>query len=270
MKQSCGIGHSASKRRPIDLTSEQAASVTVHPRIQKLAERASKLPTGREKLQAVRKVRAEKQRLKRQLKQQIREEWTDTQAVDDIEHQLQGQGFTQPVSTDTNRPQRPAQKRLVEALTATYDGTIEGYYRYRDDAIDAIVIYCSVEEGHTMRRVNTLAGEDEPLYTPGEEPAEDTPLFGALLSVFISNEKERPRRCFLCVGAARSLQQDDPHVQSLIREFYTSGDLSKHFKRRHLQILGEDARPECQVCDFRLDHKMHLQSHAMRVHGTVS
>ncbi|EWY79723.1 hypothetical protein FOYG_17118 [Fusarium oxysporum NRRL 32931] len=45
--------------------------------------------------EARRKMRSEKTRLKRALKQKIRDEWTAKQAVDDIERQLTGVGRAQ-------------------------------------------------------------------------------------------------------------------------------------------------------------------------------
>jgi len=91
---------------------------------------------------AVRKLRSEKQRLKRALKQQIRDEWTDKQAVVDIEAQLNGVGLVEDSTVEvSNCPMRPAQ------LTAPVEASIEGQYQRRDAAINAIVAYCAVHRG---------------------------------------------------------------------------------------------------------------------------
>ncbi len=103
-----------------------------------------------------------------------------------------------------------------------------------------------------------------------EEPVVESPLYAVVLSVFVSNEKERTRRCFLCVGKALSSSPDDSTVPILINEFYTSSDLIKHFRRKHLSNLQSGDNIYCRVCDIPLDHKMHLQSHAHRVHGIPS
>ncbi|KAK3687910.1 C2H2 finger domain protein [Podospora appendiculata] len=252
IKQSCGIGHSISKRRPVDLTPEQARSVNNHPEIIRLTKRLEGIPRG---------LRSEKERLKRELKNTIREEWTENQAVIDIERQLRGQGFED----------RPAQKRLVEALTAPDDATLEGYYRRRDNAIDAIAAYCFVHEGRTARHNThrtTTTKPTQPSHA-GEPPA-DSPLHVAALSVFVNSGKERPRRCFICIGIALSLEAGDHRIDELIHEFFTSGDLSKHFRRKHLLHLRDGDKIQCWVCNMHLDHKMHLQNHALRVHGTLS
>ncbi|KAH7016012.1 uncharacterized protein B0I36DRAFT_354891 [Microdochium trichocladiopsis] len=195
--------------------------------------------------------------------------WTDKQAVEDIQRQLQGHGFPKPMDVDaTCEPQRPAQKRLVDALTAPVDDTLEGYYQRRDNLIDAIVAYCSVVEGRTVRRTNSSA-VSKPATSPDSRPSEESPLEVAMLSVFIKHEKERPRRCFLCIGAALSLEANVPRLKELTHEFYTPGDLSKHFRRRHLNQLSTDAKLRCEACDLDLECEMHLKSHALKVYGTV-
>ncbi|KJK85135.1 hypothetical protein H633G_11031 [Metarhizium anisopliae BRIP 53284] len=191
------------------------------------------------------------------------------QAVDDIERQLQGVGFAKPSVDRAIRPQGPAQKLLVGALTTPLDDTLQGQYRRRDNTIGAIVAYCGVEEGLTVRRTHALPTTSAPHENPREH-SEDSPLFLATLSVFIDNPKQRPRRCFLCIGSAHSLPPEDPRIEDKISEFYTPGDLSKHFRRRHLSKLQDNDQPVCQVCDMTLAHKMHLQKHSISVHGTIS
>ncbi|KAH0593457.1 hypothetical protein MHUMG1_08915 [Metarhizium humberi] len=244
--QACSIGHSMSKRRPTGLTAEQTASVASDPRVRRLTTQMRKLRPGSEQHKKThRELRSLKQKLKRELKQKIRDDWTDEQAVDDIERQLQGIGFAKPLVDHAVRPRRPAQKLLVEALTAPVDDTLDGQYRRRDDAIEAIVAYCNVEEGPTVRRTNipsTTAVSRESLH----ESSEDNPLFLATMSVFIDKPEQRPRRCFLCIGAALRLPLDDPRVEDKIQEFYTPGDLSKHFRRRHLSQLRDNDQSVCQ------------------------
>ncbi|CAJ2507922.1 Uu.00g091080.m01.CDS01 [Anthostomella pinea] len=271
LKQSCSVGHSMSQRRPVDLTPKQAVYVNTDPNVTRLTRQLKNLRLGtKQQIDAQRELRNLKQRLKRLLLKKIREDWTDEQAIDDIEHQLQGVAFTKPVPADiTYCPQLPAQKRLVKALTAPVDPTLEGQYRRRDDAINVIITYCSVEEGRTSRRKFTSPTK-EAQSKPTHGPPEDNPLSIARLSVFVRNDRERPKRCFLCIGAALSLEPDDPRAEALMYEFYTPRDLTKHFKRKHLSLLAQDSKPEYKVCDFTLSSKMHLQNHALRVHGTVS
>ncbi|KAK7927845.1 hypothetical protein PG985_004843 [Apiospora marii] len=271
VKQTCSVGHSMSRRRPVDLTTEQSASVATHPRIQSLTRELQQLPRGSKKYQSTIRVRRkERQRLRKDLKKQIRQVWTADQAVDDIERQLQGRGFA-PSPSDpatTGRPQQPAQKRLMAALTAPPATDLEGQYRRRDDAIVAVMAYCTVEEGCAVPRQCTASPKQGSSPRLGLPPS--NPVDAIMVSVFVHNKKDRPRRCFLCVGKARSLPPEDPLVQELLQEFYTSGDLSKHFRRKHLRNLDKDESSECPVCEIKLDHKMHLQRHALDFHGTVS
>ncbi|KAK7937416.1 uncharacterized protein PG986_014284 [Apiospora aurea] len=271
VKQSCSVGHSLSRRRPVDLTPEQSASITTHPVIQNRTRELRQLPKGSKEYQnAMRDQQKLKKRLRRELKQQIRQAWTANQAVEDIDRQLQGRGFAPSPSetASTGRPQRPAQKRLMAALTVPPATDLEGQYRRRDDAIIAVMAYCTVKEGCTVPRRQSASPKSGRPAKPSPPPSDL--VEAAMVSIFICDEKDRPRRCFLCVGKAHLLPPEDPLVQELTREFYTPGDLSKHFKRKHLRNLKDDDSSECPACLRTLDHKMHLQRHALEIHGTVS
>jgi hypothetical protein len=204
--------------------------------------------------------------------QQIRSDWTDAQAVDDIDRQLKGQGFAESTVEDKfDRPQGAAQERLIKVLTAEDDGTLQGYYGRRYEAVTAISEYCLVQESSAYRlctpqKHKKSPGESE---RPAQRPAQ-TRFQQALQSVFIQNEKERTKGCFLCVGMALSLPPDDPHATDLVREFYSPGDLSKHFRRRHLKFLRATATIECRACEITLVNKSHVKNHALSVHGIVS
>ncbi|RWA03585.1 hypothetical protein EKO27_g11521 [Xylaria grammica] len=187
VKQSNSLGHSISKRRPIDLTPEQAASITTHPLIRRLTKGLEAFRRGSKDYKEARRViRKEKHRLRRELKQRIRDEWTANQAVEDIERQLQGLGFAKPAAADTScRPQRPAQKRLMEALTTPLVETLEAAYHRRGNAIDAVVVYCAVEEGCTMPTVprrHAVSKEPADSRPRPDLPAESL-LYTAVMSV---------------------------------------------------------------------------------------
>ncbi|KAI8164751.1 hypothetical protein K4K49_004658 [Colletotrichum sp. SAR 10_70] len=215
----------------------------------RLAKRIKKLPReSKERKEAQRQMRNEKQRLKREMLQETRETWTDEQAVADIESQLQGKGFVKSVAVHRPcPPQRPAQKRLLKALTAPLVMTLEAQYRRRDNAIDAIVAYCTVQEGCTLK-LDTVPA------SPGNPP-EGTRLHDALSSGFFTNTKERPRRCFICIGQAFSLPRDDGHqLDVLTREFYSSNDLTKHFRRKHMSKVADGDKIECKACDVMINN----------------
>jgi hypothetical protein len=134
MCQACSVGYSVSKRRPTDLTPEQAASVDKDPRIQKLVEQQQTLrQAGRksskitQKLEKVNKrLTSERAKLRRELKHRVRSDWSPEQAVTDIERQLAGQTFEEPPQPSPDDGDiHPAQKRLFEALTAPVASTVE-------------------------------------------------------------------------------------------------------------------------------------------------
>ncbi|KAK0612279.1 hypothetical protein B0T17DRAFT_401349 [Bombardia bombarda] len=152
---------------------------------------------------------------------------------------------------------------------APVETTIEGQYRRRDAAINAIVAYCAVVEGLAACRTNSSTTNVVQQSVIKDDPPTGSRLHVAAMSVFITKDEDRPGRCFLCVGEALRLELDDPCIDKLIHVFYMSGDLTKHFRRRHLSNLREDDKLQCRVCVMPLDNKMHLQNHARRIHGTV-
>lgn len=215
VKQSRSIGHSISKRRPVDLTPEQSASVHTHPLIRRLTLRLRKLRKGSgEYIQVHQSRKREKQRLRRELKQQIRDQWTARQAVDDIERQLQGLGFATPAPDMSCRPQRPAQTRLMASLMAPAATDLEGQYRRRDRAIDAVVSYCTVEEGCTVPQ-RSFRSTERPRGSPKPNQPLKSLLHAAVISLFVKDKKERPRRCFLCVSKENNGAEYLTHISCI-------------------------------------------------------
>jgi hypothetical protein len=288
IRQACSIGSSASTRRPTHLTAEQSAAVDDNPEIHKLLQQrqalrkvTEKSPEAREKIERITKALPSlRAKLRRELKQQYRQGWSRKQAVVDIERQLAGQTFEEPPVSPSGegyhsaQEQHPAQKRLFEALTAPAADTLEGERRRRNEAILAVMAYCPVQESPLPRTRNkTMVNKESSPLKPkplGEEPQPMDDIGTAITSVFVNNRNERSRRCFLCVGLAATREHSDPGTKDLIRTFYSSGDLTRHFKRCHLSKLQTNEKPYCILCEKTLDHKMHLQNHAETVHGTIS
>lgn len=80
-----------------------------------------------------------------------------------------------------------------------------------------------------------------------QQPVKDDLLISsrlhiAAISVFITKNEDRLKRYFLYVSEALCLEPDNPRIDKLIHLFYTSGDLTKHFRRRHLANLWEGDR----------------------------
>ena len=154
----------------------------------------------------------------------------------------------------------PAQKHLVKILQAPINcKTINDQYQRRNNAIKAVIAYYKVEEDwspmcHSGKRKQPLRGPP-PITSNMRDPPQGSALLTALMSVY---DEKRPRRCFLYVGKARSLGESNPSFAELIHEFYTAGDLTKHFRRKHLRHIKEDKHPWCLACNMQLDYKMHL------------
>merc|ERR1712000_659207 len=70
--------------------------------------------------------------------------------------------------------------------------------------------------------------------------------------------EKRTTTCFLCLG-----EQSLPFEKRTYK-FASPGDLTKHFKRKHLAHIKEGDRLQCKVCRMGLEHKQHLQNHQER------
>ncbi|KAF1966819.1 hypothetical protein BU23DRAFT_368035, partial [Bimuria novae-zelandiae CBS 107.79] len=76
-------------------------------------------------------------------------------------------------------------------------------------------------------------------------------------------KERRPRICFVCLGNEKLSTAQRTH------SFYSPGDLSKHFIRRHLANVRDGDILRCGLCRIDIEHKMHWQRHTHEVHGTV-
>ncbi|KAF2812979.1 uncharacterized protein BDZ99DRAFT_437746 [Mytilinidion resinicola] len=196
----------------------------------------------------------ERQFQRRALREEIKKRWEYEQPLRDVEQQIAGIEIK-----DVVQPQfamLPAQKKLADAIMAPPGVTLEAEIRRRNRAIQAVTEYCGVEEGgmHAVR----LQRSSGCITPPGKSKYVDLSA-QALEAAKVSVYKEtRPRICFVCLG------KENLPTDVRIHLFYTSGDLSKHFKNKHLGIM------RCDLCQVNLDDKMHWQRHAHEVHGTVS
>jgi Protein of unknown function (DUF3435) len=270
MRSACTMSRWIDPDRPWELTEKQALSVNDNPAIvsllekrsqlkQRLVSRATKHP-GYQKIDKM--VRSEKQRLRRELLLDVQEKYEREGPVREIELQLSGIKISEtpkflPYFSEDSLPE---QKRLIESLMlmppgSTYDEEVQR----RNCAISAVTTYCKVEEGPTPRSRNS-----RPAAVKQETEAlsqQDRALEAAMLSVL---KVKRPTICFLCLGNTSA------PLEQRIQSFSTPGNLSVHFKRKHLAVVGDGDLIDCKVCEMQLNNKMHLQSHAHKVHGTVS
>jgi hypothetical protein len=170
---------------------------------------------------------------------------------------------------DKNDEMPLIQKRLAETIMTLPGTTLEEEFRRRNTAIDTVAAYCHFQEGgavtcprarpSTQKVSPTLSKETNPQLAAAE--VENQALNNAMLLVFT---EKRTTICFLCLG------EENLRLKKRIKKFASPGDLTKHFKRKHLAHIKEGDRPKCKVCKIGLRHKQHLQNHALCIHGTVS
>ena len=161
------------------------------------------------------------------------------------------------------------QKRLVETMMTLPGTSIEEEFRSRNAAIDAVAAYCHFPEGGAAARPRARPSTRRASPTPLKKTnlqlaateAEKQALSDAMLLVFT---EKRTITCFLCLG-----EQSLPSEKRTYK-FASPGDLTKHCKRKHLAHIKDRGWLESKVCRIRLQHKQHLQNHALRIHGTVS
>jgi hypothetical protein len=275
MRFACSMSRSIDPRRPWKLTPEQSASVKYLPCIIKLTKRAEKLSgalsgTRREEKyqKACRRLRNEKQRQRRLLLVEIVDRFKKEQPVIDSERQLSGKVVDEDTRSALERSDQmtPEQLLLIDAILTLPEVTPEKELQRRITVIHAVTAYCSVEEGRSSIHIRRgrPAGGGVPTIVKAEEHARcelDVALNRAISSVKLD---KRPTKCFLCLGNPQL------SIRERIRDYATSGSLSRHFHNIHVKNLPPMQQIDCSVCDIRLLHRMHLLNHAERFHGTVS
>jgi hypothetical protein len=276
IQEACRMSRWIDPERPWKLTPEQSLSVNNDPCIVRLIRHRAKCKGKTSQVEKYdrlgRMINNERQRLRHALLIKIRKDWDSGQAVKDIENQLSGLKFSEELKTtlEFSHERTPEHNQLIESVLSLSGPTLLEEVNQRNAAINAVIAYCKVEEGQPARRRTASTGrsvrsarikcEEDHKYFPETDPSTEA-LEAAKLSVY---QEKRPTICFLCLGNEGLL------IGDRIYSFSSSTDLGRHFKRKHLRHMKSDDSIECQVCMMTLDHKMHLQNHALVVHSTVS
>ena len=150
----------------------------------------------------------------------------------------------------------PKRLLLIDAILTLPETSFENESQYRIIAINAITMYCGVEEGSTPRRISRgrPVKNDTPPVTRAEEPN--------ALSTVIRNikGKKRPTKCFICLG------NPSLALRESVASYATLGSLSRHFLRKHASKLYEGAYLNCQICNIRLRNRLELLIHIEKSH----
>lgn len=301
MQFSCSMSRSIDPRRPRKLTPKQSASIKDLPCIVKLAERVKKLSkslesssrkekhikkthrrtlTGRVKksralednqieekyLRAGNRLRSEKQRQRRLLLIDIKDQYKKEQPVRDSARQLSGKILDEEVLDVLKRSENMTAEHLylIDAIMTLPETSFEKELQRRIVGINAVTAYCGVEEGRSYHITERSRSTESVVLTSVNaqvQSASNTALGQAIASV---KTDKRPKVCFLCLGNPR-LSMDER-----VKEYATVGSLSRHFLRHHVNRLEAGKQIDCQICDVRMIHRISLLNHAETIHGTVT
>ncbi|KAL5312965.1 hypothetical protein ACEPPN_019391 [Leptodophora sp. 'Broadleaf-Isolate-01'] len=268
MRFACSMSRSIDPRRPRKLTPEQTASVNDLPYILKLHKRVNDLsnaPVGSRKddrlQKAIKRLYNEKQRKRRELLKDVKERYKSEQPVKDSERQLSGMVVDEDTRDALVRADMsPEQLGLIDAILTLPGKSPEQELQRRITAINAVTLYCGVEEGTPSRHVRR--GPPGMVVSPPVQAAEpDVALRKAISSI---RTDKRPKVCFVCIGT--------PHLTmgERVAEYANPGSLSRHFVRKHVSKLKDGQFVNCMDCGVRLKTRKDLLIHAERFHGTVS
>ncbi|EDN07431.1 conserved hypothetical protein [Histoplasma mississippiense (nom. inval.)] len=230
---------------------------------------------------ATRELRNKKQRQRnRQIRENL-ERYKNEQPVIDLERQLAGKLVdTKVMDTFEHEAFMPPEHLMFVDCVLTMPGAnLEAEYQRRINTINAGVAFCGVEEGRPSRRPTQTRGrptvDDDPCPPTKRQRCSvkdntEVLLHQAMESVQAKSTAEqpqtcfRPRVCFLCVGNPSCALEDR------IMKYATSGSLTRHFLRRHINPPWPATGVECNVCEGKvLPAKSTLLSHAEEAHGTV-
>ncbi|KAJ8110847.1 hypothetical protein OPT61_g6412 [Boeremia exigua] len=265
MRAACRMSRNIDPKRPRHLTREQSESVNNDPQVRKLTRQLEKSKAslaGKSNPEDLhRKLRNERQKLRYGLRNQIRKEYDRKQAEQDIQQQLSGEVFEQKMiaeaAGDTGRT--PEHVALIEAIMSLPETSLSEEVHRRVKAIEAVSQYCKLEEGMTSRSRRLRYQDDGDGQTITNTYDKDLESARNELCTH-----KRPRICFLCLGN----EQLDIRLRTY--RFYTPGDLSKHFKKKHLAQLRKGESVRCRLCSVDCEDQTSLQRHAFDAHGTVS
>lgn len=119
-----------------------------------------------------------------------------------------------------------------------------------------------------VNQCNLVAGDEDSTFPAKRQRlsmADNTneQLSHAIKSVQTKSSEQRPTVCFVCVG--------NPSIplKERITKYATTGSLTRHYLRKHVNPPWSSYGVECHVCGKPLQNKKDLLSHAEDAHGTV-
>ncbi|KAI9761350.1 MAG: hypothetical protein M1840_001974 [Geoglossum simile] len=224
MRATCRMTRWIDPNHPQNLMREQSQSIDKHRQL---------LPGYRSLCSDIVNLR---QQLRATLLKKLRDQWDVENPVNEVKLQLSGLKFSDNRGTKVQVvDEMPLiQKCLVETVMTMLDTTVEEEFHQCNAAIDAVATYCHFQEGGAiaMPRRRPLTRAKGACLQLVAADAEKQVLSAAMLLVFT---EKRPTICFVCLREASLL------FKKRVYSFASPGDLTKHFKRKHLSnIRGGD------------------------------
>jgi hypothetical protein len=161
------MGRWINTRRPRELTEEQRATLESTPELQEAIQKRVRLAQklklqGKYSLKKLdrldrlkRNVTNTRNRLLYDRRKKVRDEFDSDQAVIDIERQLGGSALHDEETKEILRTEEqmlPQQIFLLEKLTTWPTSlSLEAEWRRRNEAVEAVRMYCDVREGGPRR-----------------------------------------------------------------------------------------------------------------------
>jgi hypothetical protein len=267
------MGRWIDTRRPRELTDEQKASVEEIAELQEAIQKRDHV-TGKLKLsskksskkldrldQLKKNVTNTRNRLLYDLRKRVREDFDSQQAVVDIERQLAGSALCQEETKEILQIEEhmlPQQIFLLEKLT-TWPTTrsLEAEWTRRNEAVEAVRMYCDVLEGgprrgrryakqRTSERNDTTVNSDQALVSPIIQPPSLPPQEEPREPRIRTPKAIKPLGCFQCHG---------------MKHYSRHKHLLRHFRATHLNDR------HCNHCNEDFEHEMGLRRHVYDKHS---
>lgn len=270
----CSMSRSIDPRRPWKLTTEESKSVNDLPPIKRLEKRRNYAKARRDSAAAgeqyelwddrfcfaSRELNNEKQQARAQLKRDKLDQFDKEQPVIDSERQLSGKVVDEEVKSVLERTEFMTSEHftLVDAIMTLPGKSWDLEQQRRITAINAVTMYCGVEEGSACFPSQPAPVIEAP--APIERPPCQAPESVQRAVRSVMTEK-RPKICFLC------LQNTKLRFRQRIHSYYTAGELTKHFERKHLKKFQ---RLNCELCKVAGKTLADILDHAEEAHGTVT
>ncbi|KAL4810583.1 hypothetical protein BDV18DRAFT_127695 [Aspergillus unguis] len=279
------MGRWIDRRRPRELTEAQKATVEHDPELQKAIQKRdafsqrlhrSQKKTGRrlDKLDKLKRgVTNTRNRLQYALRQRVREEFDEEQAVIDIERQLAGTAIPDKEAKEQLQIEEqllPQQIYLLgKLMTWPTSMSVEAEWQRRNEATEAVRLYCDVLEGgprRGRRPKQTVPVKEPPTHNPPKEevmaPAQILPFAPSRSPHEIALQEAgediriagKPRACFQCYGNPAGIDN------RRLKQYSRHKGLLRHFRDVHL-----DDR-HCNYCNESLDNEMYWRRHTVDTH----